>query len=206
MLFLYVTKQIRRMDKLSYALGLGIGQNLKSMGIKSLSAEDLAKAINDVLEGNQTAMTHAEAKDIVNQFFTDLQHKANQENIENGKILHERNKTNPNITTLPSGLQYEILNKGNGKTPTINDKVKCHYVGTLVNGQIFDSSIARKQPATFAVNQVIPGWTQALQLMKEGDKWRIYLPHNLAYGETGAGDAIPPYATLIFEIELLQII
>lgn len=194
------------MDKFSYSLGLGIGQNLLSMGAKDLNVEDFSKAITDVLKGNQPEISHAEAKEIVNNYFVELQRKANNENIENGKILLERNKTNPAITTLPSGLQYEVLRQGSGRTPGKNDSVKCHYVGTFINGQVFDSSIARNEPAVFGVTQVIPGWTEALQLMHEGDKWRLYIPYDLAYGERGAGDAIPPYCTLIFEIELLQVI
>lgn len=194
------------MDKFSYSLGLGIGQNLLSMGAKDLNVEDFSKAITDVLKGNQPEISHAEAKEIVNNYFVELQQKANNENIENGKILLERNKTNPAITTLPSGLQYEVLRQGSGRMPGKNDSVKCHYVGTFINGQVFDSSIARNEPAVFGVTQVIPGWTEALQLMHEGDKWRLYIPYDLAYGERGAGDAIPPYCTLIFEIELLQVI
>lgn len=194
------------MDKFSYSLGLGIGQNLLSMGAKDLNVEDFSKAITDVLKGNQPEISHAEAKEIVNNYFVELQQKTNNENIENGKILLERNKTNPAITTLPSGLQYEVLRQGSGRMPGKNDSVKCHYVGTFINGQVFDSSIARNEPAVFGVTQVIPGWTEALQLMHEGDKWRLYIPYDLAYGERGAGDAIPPYCTLIFEIELLQVI
>lgn len=194
------------MDKFSYSLGLGIGQNLLSMGAKDLNVEDFSKAITDVLKGNQPEISHAEAKEIVNNYFVELQRKANNENIENGKILLERNKTNPAITTLPSGLQYEVLRQGSGRMPGKNDSVKCHYVGTFINGQVFDSSITRNEPAVFGVTQVIPGWTEALQLMHEGDKWRLYIPYDLAYGERGAGDAIPPYCTLIFEIELLQVI
>lgn len=194
------------MDKFSYSLGLGIGQNLLSMGAKDLNVEDFSKAITDVLKGNQPEISHAEAKEIVNNYFVELQRKANNENIENGKILLERNKTNPAITTLPSGLQYEVLRQGSGRMLGKNDSVKCHYVGTFINGQVFDSSIARNEPAVFGVTQVIPGWTEALQLMHEGDKWRLYIPYDLAYGERGAGDAIPPYCTLIFEIELLQVI
>lgn len=194
------------MDKFSYSLGLGIGQNLLSMGAKDLNVEDFSKAITDVLKGNQPEISHAEAKEIVNNYFVELQRKANNENIENGKILLERNKTNPAITTLPSGLQYEVLRQGSGRMPGKNDSVKCHYVGMFINGQVFDSSIARNEPAVFGVTQVIPGWTEALQLMHEGDKWRLYIPYDLAYGERGAGDAIPPYCTLIFEIELLQVI
>lgn len=194
------------MDKFSYSLGLGIGQNLLSMGIKDLNISDFAQAISDVLKNNEPAITHTEAKEIVNKFFLELQDKAIKENIENGKILLERNKTNPNIKVLESGLQYEVLKEGNGKKPTKNDSVKCHYEGRLVNGQIFDSSIQRGEPATFGVSQVIPGWVEALQMMQEGAKWRLYIPYNLAYGENGIQDVIPPYSTLIFDVELISIV
>lgn len=194
------------MDKFSYALGLGIGHNLLSMGAKDINVEDFARAISTVLEGKEPEFSHKEAQEIVNKFFVELQQKANQENIENGKIVLERNKTNPKITTLPSGLQYEVLKEGSGKKPTANDHVQCHYEGSLVNGQVFDSSIKRGEPAVFGVNQVIPGWVEALQLMPEGSKWRLYIPYNLAYGENGAGDLIPPYSTLVFDVELLKVI
>lgn len=194
------------MDKFSYALGLGIGHNLLSMGAKDINVEDFARAISTVLEGKEPEFSHKEAQEIVNKFFVELQQKVNQENIENGKIVLERNKTNPKITTLPSGLQYEVLKEGSGKKPTANDRVQCHYEGSLVNGQIFDSSIKRGEPAVFGVNQVIPGWVEALQLMPEGSKWRLYIPYNLAYGENGAGDLIPPYSTLVFDVELLKVI
>lgn len=194
------------MDKFSYALGLGIGQNLLSMGAKDISVEDFAKAIKTVLEGKEPEFSHKEAQEIVNRFFMELQKKANEENIENGKIVLERNKTNPNITTLESGLQYEVLKEGSGKKPSATDRVQCHYEGTLVNGQVFDSSVKRGEPAVFGVNQVIPGWVEALQLMSEGSKWRLYIPYNLAYGEHGAGDLIPPYSTLIFEVELIKVL
>lgn len=176
------------------------------MGAKDINVEDFAKAIKDVLTGTNPEISHKEAQGIVNQFFIELEKKVNQENIENGKILLERNKTNPKITVLESGLQYEVLKEGTGKRPTANDKVQCHYEGTLVNGQIFDSSIKRGEPATFGVSQVIPGWVEALQLMNEGSKWRLYIPYNLAYGEHGAGDLIPPYSTLIFDVELIKIV
>lgn len=194
------------MDKFSYALGMGIGHNLLSMGAKDLNVEDFSKAISDILEGRKPAFSHKEAQEIVNSFFMELQKKANEENIENGKIVLERNKTNPNITVLESGLQYEILKEGNGKKPSLTDRVQCHYEGSLVNGQVFDSSIKRGEPAVFGVNQVIPGWVEALQLMSEGSKWRLYIPYNLGYGENGAGDLIPPFSTLIFDVELIKVL
>ena len=179
------------MDKFSYAIGLGIGQNLSSMGAKGIEVDDFAQAIKDVLEGNKTAISHAEARDIVNKYFAEL----------------EENKKRPGVVTLPSGLQYEVINEGNaGKHATATDQVKCHYEGTLIDGTLFDSSIKRGQPAVFGVNQVIPGWVEALQLMPEGAKWKLYIPSDLAYGAQGAGEMIPPHSTLVFEVELLEIL
>ena len=194
------------MDKFSYALGLGIGQNLLSMGASALHVDDFAHAVKDVLEGKKTEMTHAEAKEIVSKFFAELQDKAIKENKENGEIFLERNKEKPGVVVLPSGLQYEVLKKGEGKRPSATDKVKCHYHGTLINGTVFDSSIQRGEPAVFGVSQVIPGWVEALQLMEVGSKWRLFIPSDLAYGEHGAGNLIEPNSTLIFDVELLDIV
>jgi FKBP-type peptidyl-prolyl cis-trans isomerase FklB len=194
------------MDKFSYSIGLGIGQNLVSMGAKEINVEDFAQAIRDVIEGNQPAISHTEARDIVNKFFQEMAEKANAANIQQGKVFLEENKKRAGVVTLDSGLQYEILQEGNGKSPSMNDQVKCHYEGTLIDGTLFDSSIKRGQPATFGVNQVIAGWTEALQLMKEGAKWRLYIPYNLAYGEQGAGESIPPYSALVFEVELIKVL
>jgi len=194
------------MDKFSYAIGLGIGQNLVSMGAKEINIDDFSQAISDIIEGNKTKISHTEARDIVNSFFQEIAQKANVANIQQGEVFLEENKKRANIITLDSGLQYEILKDGNGKTPSMNDQVKCHYEGTLIDGTLFDSSIKRGEPAIFGVNQVIAGWTEALQLMKEGAKWRLYIPFNLAYGEQGAGESIPPYSTLVFEVELIKVL
>ena len=194
------------MDKFSYAIGLGIGQNLSSMGIQGLAVDDFAQAIRDVLEGNQTAISHNEAREIVNKYFEELEAKMSAVAIEQGKAFLEENKKRPGIVTLPSGLQYEVINEGTGKKPKATDQVRCHYEGTLVDGTLFDSSIKRGQPAVFGVNQVIPGWVEALQLMPEGAKWKLYIPSDLAYGAQGAGEMIPPHSTLIFEVELLEIL
>ena len=180
------------MDKFSYAIGLGIGQNLWSMGARSIDVNDFAQAIKDVLEGNKTAITHNEAM--------------NAENIAKGKAFLEENKKKPNIVTLPSGLQYEVIKEGNGKHPKATDRVRCHYEGTLIDGTLFDSSIKRGEPAVFGVNQVIKGWVEALQLMTEGAKWKLYIPSELAYGAQGAGEMIPPHSTLIFEVELIEVL
>lgn len=195
------------MDKFSYAIGLGIGQNLLSMGAKGIAVDDFAQAVKDILEGNPTAISHAEARDIVNKYFTELEEKMNAANIEAGKKFLEENKKRPGVVTLPSGLQYEVINEGNtGNYAKANDQVQCHYEGTLIDGTLFDSSIKRGQPAVFGVNQVIPGWVEALQLMPEGAKWKLYIPSDLAYGAQGAGEMIPPHSTLVFEVELQKIL
>lgn len=194
------------MDKFSYAIGLGIGQNLLSMGAQGINVNDFAQAIKDVLDGKETAISHNEAREIVNKYFEELEAKMNAANIEKGKSFLEENAKRPEVVTLPSGLQYEIIKEGNGKKPEATDRVKCHYEGTLIDGTLFDSSIKRGQPATFGVSQVIPGWVEALQLMPEGAKWKLYIPSELAYGAQGAGEMIPPHSALVFEVELLKVL
>jgi FKBP-type peptidyl-prolyl cis-trans isomerase FklB len=194
------------MDKFSYAIGLGIGQNLLSMGAQGINVEDFAQAIADVLNRRETAISHTEARDIVNKYFTELEEKMNAENIEKGKNFLAENAKREGVTTLASGLQYEVIKEGNGKKPKATDKVKCHYEGTLIDGTLFDSSLKRGEPAVFGLNQVIKGWTEALQLMTEGSKWRLYLPSELAYGAQGAGEMIPPHSTLIFDVELIEVL
>ncbi|MDR0894514.1 MAG: FKBP-type peptidyl-prolyl cis-trans isomerase [Prevotellaceae bacterium] len=195
------------MDKFSYAIGLGIGQNLKSMGADGIDVADFAQAVTDVFQGNQTTITHEEGRRIVTQFFEGLQERIGKQVRAEGIAFLEKNKKRPGVVTLPSGLQYEVIARGKGgKTAGRTDRVKCHYEGTLINGTLFDSSIKRGEPAVFGVNQVISGWTEALQLMPEGAKWKLYIPSELAYGAQGAGDAIAPHSTLIFEVELLEII
>ena len=195
------------MDKFSYAIGLGIGQNLLSMGAKGIAVDDFAQAIKDVLEGNQTAISHTEARDIVNKYFAELEEKMNAANIEAGKKFLEENKKREGVVTLPSGLQYEVITEGNvGRYAKATDQVQCHYEGTLIDSTLFDSSIKRGEPAVFGVNQVIPGWVEALQLMPEGSKWKLYIPSDLAYGARGAGEMIPPHSTLVFEVELLEVL
>ena len=194
------------MDKFSYAIGLGIGQNLLSMGARGINVEDFAQAISDVLNGNNTAITHNEAREIVNKYFEELEAKMNAENIEKGKVFLAENAKKEGIVTLPSGLQYQVLKEGNGKKPAATDRVKCHYEGTLIDGTLFDSSIKRGQPAVFGVNQVIKGWVEALQLMGEGAKWKLFIPSELGYGAQQAGELIPPHSTLIFEVELIEVL
>lgn len=194
------------MDKFSYAIGLGIGQNLLSMGAKGLVIEDFTQAINDVLNQNPTAISHQEAREIVNQYFEKMEAQINAANIQQGKTFLEENKKRPGVVPLPSGLQYEVIKEGTGKKAKATDQVKCHYEGTLIDGTLFDSSIKRGQPAVFGVNQVIPGWVEALQLMPAGSKWKLYIPSELAYGAQGAGEMIPPHSTLVFEVELIEVL
>ena len=193
------------MDKFSYAIGLGIGQNLMSMGAKGIVVEDFAQAIKDVIEGNKTAISHEEARDIVNKYFEEMQAKMSADAIEQGAAFLEENAKKEGVVVLPSGLQYEIITEGTGNKASATDQVECHYEGKLIDGTVFDSSYKRNQPATFGVNQVIPGWVEALQLMPAGSKWRLYIPSDLAYGAQGAGDVIPPHSTLVFDVELLDI-
>ena len=194
------------MDKFSYAIGLGIGQNLLSMGAQGINVEDFAQAIADVFNRKETAISHNEAREIVNKYFMELEEKMNAENIEKGKAFLAENAKKEGIITLPSGLQYEVITEGNGKKPSATDRVKCHYEGTLIDGTLFDSSIKRGQPAVFGVNQVIKGWVEALQLMSEGSKWRLFIPSELGYGAQQAGEMIPPHSTLIFEVELIEVL
>lgn len=202
------------MDKLSYALGLGIGQQLKQMGLKdSLVIDDFAQSIVDVLKGNDLKLSNTDAQKIVNEFFEKQEKQMQEEKavagkqaLEEGKVFLANNGKRQEVITTKSGLQYEILKEGNDKHPKATDKVQCHYEGKLIDGTVFDSSYQRGEPAIFGLNQVIAGWTEGVQLMGEGAKYRFYIPYLLAYGENGAGGMIPPFATLIFDVELLKII
>lgn len=194
------------MDKFSYAIGLGIGQNLLSMGAKDINVEDFAQAIGDVLNARKTAITHEEAREIVNKFFEEVESKLSAANVEQGKAFLDENKSREGVHITESGLQYEIVKEGSDKKAKATDQVRCHYEGTLIDGTMFDSSVKRGEPATFGVNQVIPGWVEALQIMGEGAKWKLYIPSELAYGAQGAGEVIPPHSTLIFEVELLEVL
>ena len=193
------------MDKVSYALGIGIGRQLADMGANDIVTEDFAAAMKDVLTGAQLQIDETEAQAMVREY---LQRKG-EERLKNVKAEGEAfladNAKKEGIVTLPSGLQYQVLQEGNGKSPKATDQVKCHYEGTLINGKVFDSSYRRGEPATFPLNGVIAGWTEGLQLMKEGAKYRFFIPFNLAYGTRGAGQDIPPYATLIFDVELIEV-
>jgi FKBP-type peptidyl-prolyl cis-trans isomerase FklB len=194
------------MNKVSYALGLSIGNNFRNAGIKDLDTNDFLKGLTDVFSGNRTDIGYDEAKEVINDYFEELQSRKNEINIQAGDEFLRINREKNGVVELPSGLQYEILKQGNGAKPKASDKVKCHYHGTLINGVVFDSSVQRGESATFGVSQVIPGWVEALQLMPVGSKWRLFIPSRLAYGEKSAGKMIEPNSTLIFEVELLDII
>jgi FKBP-type peptidyl-prolyl cis-trans isomerase FklB len=193
------------MDKLSYSLGLGIGRQLAQMGAKDINIDDFAQSIKDVLAGKEPQVSDKEAQEIVNKFFQEQEAKAAASAKEEGSNFLEENAKKEGVVVLPSGLQYQVLKEGNGRKPKATDQVECHYEGTLINGQVFDSSYQRNQTATFGLNQVIAGWTEGLQLMQEGAKYRFFIPYTLGYGERGAGQSIPPYATLIFDVELISV-
>ncbi|MBQ8968136.1 MAG: FKBP-type peptidyl-prolyl cis-trans isomerase [Bacteroidaceae bacterium] len=194
------------MDKISYALGLGIGQQIKSMNIKGFSVEDFTRSIADVLAGQPTEMTAREAQEMLNDYFARKAAEDSKQAIAEGAAFLENNGKREGVVTTKSGLQYEVLTEGTGRSPKATDKVRCHYEGRLINGSVFDSSYKRQQPADFGLNQVIPGWTEGVQLMKEGAKYRFYIPYLLGYGEQGAGSSIPPYSTLIFDVELIKVL
>lgn len=192
------------MDKVSYALGIGIGRQLAQMGATDINTDDFGQAIKDAMSG-RLQLDEQEAQMIVQDFFQ----RKSEEQAKNAKAEGENflaeNGKKEGVVVLPSGLQYQVLREGNGNKPSATDQVECHYEGTLINGQVFDSSYKRGQTATFGLNQVIKGWTEGLQLMQEGAKYRFFIPYHLAYGAQGAGQNIPPYATLIFDVELVKV-
>ena len=194
--------------QVSYALGLGIGQNLLGMGAKDIIIDEFAHGVKDVLEGKKLEMDHKTAQIIVSQYIDNLDKKMTAARQAANKQFLDENKQRPDVVELPSGLQYYVVNKGNeeGKRAKETDRVQCHYEGRLLDGSPFDSSYQRGEPAVFGVNQVIQGWTEALQLMPEGAKWTLFIPSELAYGAQGAGQVIPPHSALIFDVELLKVL
>tara|TARA_B100001741_G_scaffold311815_2_gene313746 strand:- start:9057 stop:9761 length:705 start_codon:yes stop_codon:yes gene_type:complete len=193
------------MEKVSYSLGVNVAKSVKNQGLTSIDSDAIAQAFTDVFEGNDLKISEQESNVILQDFFGKLAKKAQSANVEAGqKFLSENAKRNGVVTTN-TGLQYEVLIKGTGDSPKENDKVTVHYHGTLIDGTVFDSSVDRGKPATFPVNGVIPGWVEALQLMNQGSKYKLFIPSELAYGERGAGGSIGPNATLIFEVELISI-
>ncbi|MBC5773225.1 FKBP-type peptidyl-prolyl cis-trans isomerase [Pontibacter sp. KCTC 32443] len=194
-------------EKISYIIGRDMAGNLKKQGI-DVNPDAFIKGMKEAIEGKPSTLSQAEVQEAMMQLQQEMGQKqgaAAAENQKAGEAFLAENKNKAGVKTLPSGLQYEVLNEGSGKSPSASDKVTTHYHGTLIDGTTFDSSYERGQPATFPVNGVIAGWTEALQLMKEGAKWRLYIPSNLAYGSQGAGDVIGPNATLIFDVELISV-
>jgi FKBP-type peptidyl-prolyl cis-trans isomerase FklB len=192
-------------DQFSYALGINLAENFKEQGfLNEINFKELAAAL-EAKASNKSIMSIEESITILNEFLGALNAKKHSGNKEIGASFLAENAKKEGVITLASGLQYEIITEGTGQKPTETSKVTTHYHGTLIDGTVFDSSVQRNQPATFGVNQVIKGWTEALQLMGEGSKWRLFIPYNLAYGDQGAGGDIGPFSTLIFEVELLKI-
>lgn len=201
------------MDKVSYALGLGIGRQLQDLCGEDLNINDFTQAVRDLLTGNHLAIDEIEGQQLVIEFLQrrDAERKSEQAKLGEaakraGEEYLEKNAARSGVTVLPSGLQYEMVREGTGRKPKATDSVKCHYEGTLVDGTVFDSSRRRGEPAVFPLNGVIRGWTEGLQLMQEGAVYRFFIPYNLAYGENGAGASIPPYAALVFEVELIEVL
>ncbi len=194
------------MHKLSYALGLGIARQLKQMGIEGFEITDFTQSIADVLADKATAMTSAEAQQMLSDYFEQKGKQEAEAAAKQGTDFLRENAKREGVTVTASGLQYEVLEQGLGKSPKATDRVRCHYEGRLIDGSVFDSSYKRNQPADFGLNQVIKGWTEGVQLMKEGAKYRFYIPQELGYGAQGAGANIPPYSALIFDVELIKVL
>lgn len=205
--------ETKELDRISYALGLSMGNNFKSSGIETLNIKDFADGVAAVFEGAQPKMTYDEAKEVIREFFTAMENRQKEQaakmaevNKAAGEAFLNENGKRAEVKTTSTGLQYEVITEGEGAMPKADDQVEVHYTGKLIDGTVFDSSVDRGVPATFGVTQVIPGWVEALQMMKAGSKWRLYIPSALAYGPNGAGGIIGPNATLIFDVELLKVI
>lgn len=203
----------QQLDRLSYALGMSMGYNFKASGIEKITVSDFAAGVASVYDGVPSRMTIDEAKAVINEYFAAMQARQQAAAEEVGKVNREagvaflaKNAERPEVKVTATGLQYEVLTEGDGPKPKATDRVEVHYTGRLLDGTVFDSSVERGAPATFGVTQVIPGWVEALQLMNAGSKWRLYIPSDLAYGPQGAGGAIGPNATLIFDVELLKVL
>lgn len=194
------------MDKLSYAWGLAMGRQLQGMGMKEIQIDDFKDGVKVAFDGGEPAMTVEEAQKLINDYLTDLQKKAEEAARAAGKQFLEENKKNAEVKETASGLQYVVEKEGEGAQPTAEDEVTVHYTGKLLDGTVFDSSVNRGEPATFPLNRVIPGWTEGVQLMKEGAKYTFFIPSDLAYGPQGIPGAIPPHSTLIFDVELIKVV
>ena len=195
-----------QVEKFSYSIGLSVASNLIGSGIKTIDIDAFNMAIEDAYQGQMPQISADEANQIIQEYISRVQDKEKDENLKAGKAYLEENKKKQHVEELPSGMQFEVMSQGDGDLPSASDNVKCHYHGTLIDGTVFDSSVQRGEPSVFPVNGVIQGWQEALQLMPVGSKWKLYVPPHLAYGENGAGGVIGPNATLIFEVELLDIV
>ena len=202
----------KELDRISYALGLSMGNNFRSSGIEKLDVADFADGVAAVFSGEKPRMSYEEAKEEIRKFFTAMEERqraaaeeVGKANRQAGEAFLAENGKRPEVKTTASGLQYEIIEEGNGPSPKSGDQVTVHYTGRLIDGTVFDSSVERGEPATFGVTQVIPGWVEALQMMKQGAKWRLFIPSALAYCTNGAGGVIGPDATLLFDVELIKI-
>ncbi len=193
------------LEKFSYALGMSVASNLIKSGVKKVNPDVFLAALNDTFTGEMPKMLPEEANEILENFMAKI-NTGQENNLAEGLTFLALNKDKEGVIELPSGLQYKVLKEGEGEIPSMNDTVRCHYHGTLIDGTVFDSSVERGEPATFPVNGVIQGWVEALQLMSTGSKWRLFIPPELAYGEQGAGGVIKPNTTLVFDVELIEII
>jgi FKBP-type peptidyl-prolyl cis-trans isomerase FklB len=194
------------LERFSYALGMSVASNLIKSGVKTINPEAFVEAINDTYVGEMPELMPDEANKILESFMAKANQEDSKDNLESGLEFLQKNRSNEGVTELPSGLQYQVIKEGEGDLPLLTDEVKCHYHGSLIDGTVFDSSVERGQPAVFPVNGVIQGWVEALQLMPVGSKWRLYVPPELGYGQQGAGGAIGPNSTLVFDVELLEIV
>ena len=197
---------IKTMDNLSYAWGLAMGQQLKGMGMKEINVEDFRDAVKAVFEGSEPAMKPEEAQKLIQDYLSELQKKAEEAARETGRKFLDENRKNADVKETASGLQYVVEKEGEGAQPNADDEVTVHYTGRLLDGTVFDSSVNRGEPATFPLNRVIPGWTEGVQLMKEGAKFTFFIPSDLAYGPQGVPGAIPPHSTLVFDVELIKVV
>ena len=202
----------KNLDRISYALGLSMGNNFRASGIDSINVEDFADGVAAVFYGAQPKMTYDEAKTVIRDYFAEMEKKQQAEaaklgeaNKAAGEAFLAENGKRAEVKTTPTGLQYEVLTEGDGPQPEATDQVEVHYTGKLVDGTVFDSSVQRGEPATFPLNRVIPGWTEGVQLMKTGAKYTFFVPSDLAYGAQGIPGAIPPHSTLIFDVQLISI-
>lgn len=193
------------MDKLSYAWGLAMGKQLQAMGVKEINSEDFKNGVKVAFDGGTPEISVEEAQKIINDYLQDLEKKASAAARAEGEAFLAENGKKEEVRTTPSGLQYVVEKEGEGAQPTAEDEVTVHYTGKLLNGTVFDSSVNRGEPATFPLNRVIPGWTEGVQLMKEGAKYKFFIPSDLAYGANGVPNVIPPHSTLIFEVELIKV-